>query len=116
MPAAMPPIQTTAVKDGDEYVLNGTKQWITNGGEADIYTVIACTDRSKGARLTFIVEKHSRLFRKKGPKWVSALPSQESLFSKTAGYPLKPAFKGRNGFYGCNEDLDRPGPGCGTGP
>ena len=38
-------IRTTAVLDGDSYVLNGTKQWITNGGEADIYTVIACTNR-----------------------------------------------------------------------
>jgi len=43
-------IQTTAVMDGDEWVLNGTKQWITNGGEAQIYTVVAMTDRSKGAR------------------------------------------------------------------
>lgn len=43
-------IQTTAVLDGDEWVLNGTKQWITNGGEAEIYTVVAITDRSKGAR------------------------------------------------------------------
>ncbi len=43
-------IQTTAVLDGDEWILNGTKQWITNGGEAQIYTVVAMTDRSKGAR------------------------------------------------------------------
>ena len=43
-------IQTTAVLDGDEWVLNGTKQWITNGGEAHIYTVIAITDKSKGPR------------------------------------------------------------------
>jgi butyryl-CoA dehydrogenase len=52
-------IQTTAVRDGDSYILNGTKQWITNGGEADIYTIIAMTDRSKGARgaSAFIVEK-----------------------------------------------------------
>ncbi|MDP2897715.1 MAG: acyl-CoA dehydrogenase family protein [bacterium] len=52
-------IQTTAVKDGDSYVLNGTKQWITNAGEAEIYTVVAMTDRSKGARgaTTFILEK-----------------------------------------------------------
>ena len=52
-------IATTAVLDGDEYVLNGTKQWITNGGEADIYTVIAVTDKSKGPRgsSAFIVEK-----------------------------------------------------------
>jgi alkylation response protein AidB-like acyl-CoA dehydrogenase len=52
-------IRTTAVRDGDYYVLNGTKQWITNGGEADIYTVIATLDPSKGPRgmTAFIVEK-----------------------------------------------------------
>jgi butyryl-CoA dehydrogenase len=51
-------INTTAVLDGDEWVLNGTKQWITNGGEAQIYTVVAMTDRSKGARgaSMFVVE------------------------------------------------------------
>nr|MDA8159745.1 acyl-CoA dehydrogenase family protein [Desulfobacteraceae bacterium] len=43
-------IQTTAVLDGDHWVLNGTKQWITNGGEANIYSVIAITDRAKGPR------------------------------------------------------------------
>lgn len=52
-------IKTTAKKDGDHYILNGTKQWITNGGEAGIYTVIAMTNKSKGARgaSAFIVEK-----------------------------------------------------------
>lgn len=51
-------IQTTAVLDGEEWVLNGTKQWITNGGEAEIYTIVAITDRSKGARgaSMFVVE------------------------------------------------------------
>ena len=55
-------IKTTAVKDGDHYILNGTKQWITNGGEADIYTVIAMTDKKKGARgaTAFIVEKGTK--------------------------------------------------------
>ncbi|MCI4624959.1 MAG: acyl-CoA dehydrogenase family protein [Candidatus Magnetoovum sp. WYHC-5] len=52
-------IQTTAAKEGDYYVLNGTKQWITNGEEAQIYTVIAMTDKSRGARgaSAFVVEK-----------------------------------------------------------
>lgn len=52
-------IQTTATLDGNEYVLNGTKQWITNGGDAEIYTVIAITNKSKGARgaSAFVVEK-----------------------------------------------------------
>jgi len=51
-------IRTEARKAGNEYVLNGTKQWITNGGEAEIYTVIAMTDRNKGGRgaTAFIVE------------------------------------------------------------
>jgi butyryl-CoA dehydrogenase len=52
-------IQATAVKDGDFYVLNGTKQWITNAGEAEFYTVIALTDRAKGVRgaSALVVEK-----------------------------------------------------------
>jgi len=52
-------VKTTATRDGDDYILNGTKQWITNGGEADIYTVVAITDKSKGPRgaSAFIVEK-----------------------------------------------------------
>lgn len=52
-------IRTRAVRVGDEYILNGTKQWITNGGEADIYSVFAITDPSKGPRgaSCFVVEK-----------------------------------------------------------
>jgi butyryl-CoA dehydrogenase len=52
-------IQTRAEKKGDEYLLNGSKQWITNGGEAGIYTVVAITDPDKGARgaSAFIVEE-----------------------------------------------------------
>ena len=52
-------IRTTAEKRGGDYVLNGTKQWITNGGEAEIYTVVAMTDKEKGARgaSAFVVEK-----------------------------------------------------------
>lgn len=51
-------IRTRAVRDGDSYVLNGTKQWITNGGEAKVYTIIAMTDPERGARgaSAFIVE------------------------------------------------------------
>ena len=43
-------LETTATKDGDYFVLNGTKQWITNGGEADTYSIGAMTDKTKGAR------------------------------------------------------------------
>jgi butyryl-CoA dehydrogenase len=52
-------IKTTAKKSGNHYVLNGLKHFITNGGDADIYTVIAMTDKNKGARgaSAFIIEK-----------------------------------------------------------
>ncbi len=51
--------QTIAVLDGDHYVLNGTKIFITNGGVADVFVIFAMTDRSKGTRgiSAFIVEK-----------------------------------------------------------
>ncbi|MEX2238514.1 MAG: acyl-CoA dehydrogenase family protein [Dehalococcoidia bacterium] len=41
-------IQTTARRDGDEWVLNGTKRWTTNGGIADVHVIFATEDRSKG--------------------------------------------------------------------
>ena len=52
-------IQTTAEKVDGGYLLNGTKRFITNGGEAEIYTIIALTDQSKGARgaSAILVEK-----------------------------------------------------------
>ena len=51
--------QTTAVKDGDDYILNGTKIFITNAGEADVYVIFAMTDKTKGTHgiSAFIVEK-----------------------------------------------------------
>jgi alkylation response protein AidB-like acyl-CoA dehydrogenase len=51
--------RTTAVRDGDAYILNGIKNWITNGSTADVVLVMAATDRSKGAKgvSAFIVEK-----------------------------------------------------------
>ena len=52
-------IKTTAKKEGDHYILNGLKHFITNGGDAETYTVIVMTDKSRGARgaSAFIVEK-----------------------------------------------------------
>ena len=51
--------KTTAIDMGDHYVINGTKNWITNGGRSDVYLVIAQTDREKGHKgiNAFIVEK-----------------------------------------------------------
>ncbi|KMQ51046.1 Butyryl-CoA dehydrogenase [Chitinispirillum alkaliphilum] len=52
-------MRSTAVLDGDSYVINGTKQWITNGENAQVYVVFAKTNPAKGARgiSAFIVEK-----------------------------------------------------------
>lgn len=52
-------IRTSAVREGDEYVLSGSKVFITNGGEADVYIAFAVTDPSKGTRgiSAFIVDK-----------------------------------------------------------
>jgi alkylation response protein AidB-like acyl-CoA dehydrogenase len=53
-PASM---RTTAVRDGDEWVINGTKNWITNAGIADFYVVFAVTDREQRRMSAFVVEK-----------------------------------------------------------
>ncbi len=78
-------IKTTAVLDGDEYILNGTKQWITNGGEADIYTVVAMTNKSKGPRgaSAFIVEKGTPGFtfgKKENKMGIRASATRELVF------------------------------------
>lgn len=51
-------LRTRAVRDGDSYIINGTKSWVTNGGEAQTYIVMAMTGRAgeKGSVTTFIVE------------------------------------------------------------
>ena len=60
---------TTAEDKGDHYLINGTKNWITSGGRADIYLVIAQTDREKGHKgiNAFIIEKGAEGFHV-GPK------------------------------------------------
>lgn len=78
-------IQTTARLEGNEYILNGTKQWITNGGEADIYTIIAITDKSKGPRgaSAFVVEKGTDGFtfgKKENKMGIRASSTRELIF------------------------------------
>ncbi|MCB5252496.1 MAG: acyl-CoA dehydrogenase family protein [Candidatus Cloacimonadaceae bacterium] len=78
-------IETTARKEGDYYILNGTKQWITNGGEAGIYTVFAMTDKSRGARgcSCFIVEKDTPGFsygKKENKMGIRASATRELIF------------------------------------
>ncbi len=80
-------IQTTARLEGDYYILNGTKQWITNGGEAEIYTIFAMTDKSKGARgaSAFIVEKDTPGFsfgKKEKKLGIRSSATRELLFDE----------------------------------
>ena len=78
-------IKTTARREGDYYILNGTKQWISNGGDAEIYTVVALTDPSKGARgsSAFIIEKGTPGFefgKKENKMGIRASSTRELIF------------------------------------
>jgi alkylation response protein AidB-like acyl-CoA dehydrogenase len=109
-------VQTTAVLDGDEYVLNGTKQWITNGGEADIYSVVACTNRAKGARgfTAFLVEKGTPgfSFGKKENKMGIRASSTEELVFEDCRIPKENLLAREGmGFIVAMKTLDRTRPG-----
>jgi len=78
-------IKTTADKVEGGYVLNGTKQFITNGGEAEIYTVIALTDKTRGARgaSAILVEKDTPGFtfgKKEKKMGIRASATRELVF------------------------------------
>jgi butyryl-CoA dehydrogenase len=80
-------IRTTARKEGNHYVLNGTKHFITNGGEAETYTVVAMTDKTRGARgaSAFIVEKGTKGFtfgKKEDKLGIRASITQELVFNE----------------------------------
>lgn len=109
-------IQTTAVLDGEEYILNGTKQWITNGGEADVYTVIACTNRAKGARgfSAFIVEKDTPGFsfgKKENKMGIRASVTSELVFEDCRIPKENLLSKEGMGFIVAMKTLDRTRPG-----
>jgi alkylation response protein AidB-like acyl-CoA dehydrogenase len=79
-------IQTQAKPMEGGYILNGTKQWITNGGEAEIYTIIAVTDKTKGARgaSAFIIEKGFKGFsfgKKEKKMGIRASATRELVFN-----------------------------------
>ena len=112
-------ILTSAELKGNEYVLNGTKQWITNAGEADLYSVIAITDRSKGPRgaSAFIVEKGDPGFgfgKKESKMGIRASATGELIFNQCR-IP-KDRLLGREGmgFIAAMKtfDLSRPGVGA----
>jgi len=112
-------IRTTAEKVSGGYVLNGTKQFITNGGEAEIYTIIALTDKSKGPRgaSAFIVEKDTPgfTFGKKEKKMGIRASSTRELIFRDCFIP-EANLLGREemGFVMTMRILDKSRPGIGA--
>jgi alkylation response protein AidB-like acyl-CoA dehydrogenase len=112
-------IQTTAVRDGDHYILNGTKQWITNGGEAEIYSVLAITDRTKGPRGAsfFVVEKGDPgfLFGKKEKKLgLRASATRELVFQDCRIPKDRLIAREGMGFIVAMKTFDKSRPGIGA--
>ncbi len=109
-------MQTTAKKDGDYFILNGTKQWITNGGEAETYSVIAITDRKKGARgaSAFILEKDMPGFtfgKKENKMGIRASATRELVFQDCKVHKSQMLGKEGMGFIVAMKTLDRTRPG-----
>jgi len=78
-------MRTRAVRDGDSYVLNGTKRWITNAGVSRYYTVMAVTDPSAGANgiSAFVVDKDDEGFSFGAPEHklgIKGSPTRELYF------------------------------------
>ncbi len=112
-------IRTTAVRKGEGYVLNGTKQWITNGGEAEIYTIIAITDRRKGPRgaTALIVEKGTPGFdfgKKEKKMGIRASATRELVFQECFVPRQNVIAKEGMGFIVTMRTFDRTRPGVGA--
>ncbi|MGA2465811.1 MAG: acyl-CoA dehydrogenase family protein [Thermodesulfobacteriota bacterium] len=112
-------IRTTAIRTGDGYLLNGTKQWITNGGEAEVYTIIAITDRSKGPRgaSALIVEKGTPGFnfgKKEKKMGIRASATRELVFQDCFVPKENLIAKEGMGFIVTMRTFDRTRPGVGA--
>jgi len=112
-------IKTTAEKVEGGYLLNGTKQFITNGGEAEIYTVIALTDKTRGARgiSAIIVEKDTPgfTFGKKEKKLGIRTSATRELVFKNCLVPEENLLgKPGLGFIQAMRLFDRSRPGIGA--
>ena len=112
-------LQLLAEKDGDDYILNGTKCWITNGGEADLYTVFATLDRSsrhKGV-CAFVVPRGrpaSSPARRK-TRWASGRATPAWSTSTTCGCPPSQRLgEESEGFKVAMRTLDRTRPCIGS--
>ena len=112
-------IKTSASRKGEGYVLNGTKQFITNGGEADIYTIIALTNPGRGSRgaSAFIVEKDTPgfSFGKKEKKMGIRASTTRELICRNCPVPEENLIgKEGMGFIMTMRVLDRSRPGIGA--
>ncbi len=112
-------LKTTAERVDGGYVLNGTKQFITNGGEAEIYTVIALTDKTRGARgaSTFLVEKDTPGFsfgKKERKMGIRASSTSELVFRNCLVPEENVIGKPGMGFIMTMRLLDRSRPGVGA--
>lgn len=109
-------IKAKADLEGEEYILNGTKQWITNGEVADVYTVVACTDKTKGARgfSAFIVEKGTPGFsfgKKENKMGIRASSTVELVFEDCRIPKANLLAREGMGFIVAMKTLDRTRPG-----
>ena len=112
-------IKTTAERAPAGWVLNGTKQFITNGGEAEIYTVIALTDKTRGARgaSAFVVEKDTPgfSFGKKEKKMGIRTSATRELVFRNCLIPAENMIGSAGmGFIMTMKVLDRSRPGIGA--
>ncbi len=111
--------RTTAVKDGDWYVINGNKHFITNGGEADFYILFASTDRDKGSRglSAFLIEKGEKGFefgKKEDKMGIRAAPTRELIFSDCRVHQRNLLGNLGDGFAIVLSSLDQGRPPCGA--
>jgi alkylation response protein AidB-like acyl-CoA dehydrogenase len=109
-------IQTRAVEDGDYYVINGTKQWITNAGEADIYSVFAVTDPDRGPRgvSCFVVEKGTEGFtfgKKEDKMGIRASATRELIFQDCRVPKENMLGRRGTGFFTAMKTFDQSRPG-----
>ena len=112
-------LETTAKKDGDSYILNGTKQWISNGGEADVYTVIVSTDKTKGPRgaSAFIVEKDTPGFsfgKKEDKMGIRSSCTRELVFEDCRVSKKNLLDREGKGFVIAMKNFDHSRPGVGS--
>jgi len=109
-------MQTRAVEDGGYYVLNGAKQWITNGGEADIYSVFAVTDPDRGARgvSCIVVEKDTPGFsfgKKEDKMGIRASATRELVFQDCRVPAENMLGRRGTGFFTAMKTFDQSRPG-----